>query len=77
MTKRQCIALADVLRAQQPATPCEFGAQYYLGARREWESLRDALADFCGAQNPRFDRTRWLGYIAGTCGPNDGAVRKD
>jgi hypothetical protein len=44
--------------------------------------MRDALADFCAAQNSRFDRERWLGrcwndsYIAGECGPNGGKVKK-
>jgi hypothetical protein len=38
--------------------------------------MRDALADFCASQNSRFDRERWLGYIAGECGPNGGKVKK-
>jgi hypothetical protein len=33
-------------------------------------------ADFCQSTNPRFNRERWLAYIAGECGPNDGTVRK-
>ena len=24
------------------------------------------------AQNPNFDRERWLAYVAGECGPNGG-----
>ena len=32
-----------------------------------------ALANFCAAQNPNFNRQRWLDYIAGHCGPNGGA----
>ena len=27
--------------------------------------LTSHLADYCQSQNPRFDRARWLGYIAG------------
>jgi hypothetical protein len=30
----------------------------------------NALADFCHSQNPNFNRSRWMGYIAGECGPN-------
>jgi hypothetical protein len=33
-----------------------------------------APADFCAAQNPRFNKSRWLGYIAGTNGPSGGRV---
>jgi hypothetical protein len=38
----------------------------------QWVMDRDVLADFCRTQNPRFDRERWLDYIAGKCGPNGG-----
>jgi hypothetical protein len=37
--------------------------------------MRDALADFCKAQNPNFNRDRWLDYIAGKCGKNGGKVK--
>ena len=33
-----------------------------------------ALADFCQSQNSNFNRERWLGYIAGTNGPNGGTL---
>lgn len=39
------------------------------------ESLREHLANFCHSVNPRFNRERWLDYIAGKCGPNGGAIR--
>jgi hypothetical protein len=32
----------------------------------------DVLADFCCSQNPNFNRSRWLGYIAGENGPSGG-----
>ena len=32
------------------------------------------LAAYCQSQNPRFDRERWLGFIAGENGPNGGKV---
>ena len=35
-----------------------------------WEFMRNLLADFCGRQNPRFDRERWISYIDGECGPS-------
>ena len=34
--------------------------------------LPKLLADFCAAQNPAFNRERWLAYIAGDCGSNGG-----
>lgn len=67
MSKKDFIALADVLRlfinaAGREITPDE-------------QTLLSELADFCAAQNPRFHRERWLGYIAGTNGPNGGKVK--
>ena len=38
-----------------------------------WHTI-EALADFCRAQNPRFDRERWVGYITGKCGPSGGRI---
>ena len=68
MTKRHFIALADVLRRLRPD-------QHPNDLRRyeQWQKTVDALADFCRSQNPQFDRQRWLGYIAGTNGPNGGS----
>ena len=37
------------------------------------EDQIEALAVFCEMQNPAFNRSRWLGYIAGTNGPSGGA----
>ena len=34
----------------------------------------EVLADFCSAINPRFNRDRWQGYIAGENGPCGGRV---
>jgi len=33
------------------------------------------LADFCASQNPRFNRERWLEFVAGKCGPNGGEIK--
>jgi hypothetical protein len=56
MTKQHFIALADTIRAAGTFTPAQI----------------EALAEFCEFQSPRFDRQRWLDYIAGTHGPNGG-----
>ena len=65
MTKRHFIALADFLRVRT-AIHSNGGTftQYQV----------EQLADFCQAQNPRFNRERWLGYIAGTNGKNGGKL---
>lgn len=59
MSKKDFIALADHIR-EDPSLQL-----------LNQEQL-EALADFCHSQNPRFLRQRWLGYIAGECGPNGG-----
>jgi hypothetical protein len=81
MTKKQFIALADVVRSAKPRTPnpkradlSERWKGFDEGMHDEWEMMRDRLADFCASQNGKFDRARWLGYIAGDNGPNGGKV---
>ena len=65
MTKQHFIALADAIREVRenytaiPFTDCQI----------------EELANFCQSQNPRFNRRRWLDYIAGTHGPNGGELR--
>lgn len=57
MTKKNFIALADMIRSNiKWFTPIEI----------------QLLASFCEEQNPRFNRERWLGYIAGSNGKNGG-----
>lgn len=79
MSKKDFIELADYVRGIQP-TPNEYGQGIYhagdgfIAATKQWEVTRDALARFCSRQNPRFNRERWLGYIAGECGPSGGIV---
>ena len=54
-------------------TPAEW---LRLGAQlAQWDIMRDALADFCQAQNSNFKRDRWIDYINGECGPNGGKVK--
>jgi len=59
MTKKHFVALADMIRLN----PNDW---------LDWQ--KDMLASFCQAQNSRFNRERWLNYIAGNCGPNGGKV---
>ena len=56
MTKKDVVALAEVLRIHNQTAE----------ARTEFtpDHLR-ALADFCAAQYPDFNRERWIDYIAG------------
>lgn len=63
MTKKHFIALADEIRMAEKQ-----------GVSFSYEQL-GILADFCKAQNPMFNRDRWLTYIDGGCGPNGGKVK--
>jgi hypothetical protein len=72
MSKKDFIALADAIRAANQ----EFQTKTYSVHKPFGERAINKLADFCQSRNPRFLRERWLGYIAGECGPNGGAVKK-
>lgn len=61
MTKKHFIALADFIREHEGRFP---------------HDTIDLLADFCASLNPRFDRERWLGYIAGENGPCGGKRKR-
>lgn len=62
MTKKHFIALADLIRSTRVS--------------HGWTNKQiNELACFCWEKNPRFDRERWLSYIAGTCGPNGGKIQ--
>ena len=74
MTKKHFIALADVVRGLEPINLRQKDSRA-TPEHRQWERDRDALADFCKTQNPRFMRDRWLAYIAGECGPGGGDIR--
>ena len=68
MTKKTFIALADAIRrANHRATLLDISKPYGTDAISD-------LADFCQSQNSNFNRERWLGYIAGTNGPNGGTL---
>lgn len=75
MTKKHFIALADTLKRTCPVFRSGDPGLFYH-ALHQWERDRDAIADFCAFQNAQFNRERWLGYIAGTCGPNGGEIKK-
>lgn len=75
MTKRHFIALADILRELTPSLCLSgHGPKVEDGREMQYNDTITALADFCQRQNPQFDRDRWLGYIAGTNGPNGGKL---
>ena len=64
MTKKHFIALA----------------KWIIGANEDSRAGFDenqvfSLALFCETQNPRFNRERWLDYIAGKCGPSGGRIK--
>ncbi len=63
LTKRHFRAIADMIRENS--------------THREAFTLHqvELIADFCASCNPRFDRERFMRYIAGECGPNGGAVK--
>jgi len=63
VTKKHFIALADAIR--------EHNRIVYLGEGFDIDQI-DTLADFCKSQNSQFDKDRWMGYIAGECGPSGG-----
>ncbi len=69
MSKKDFIALADVIKAQiarEISYPGSVQRPFTYGQITE-------LADFCKSQNSAFNRERWFGYINGTNGPNGGA----
>jgi len=69
MSKKDFIALADAIRSNNS---CAAQTSLYKPFTPTQLSV---LAVFCGEQNRRFNRERWLDYIAGKCGPNGGAIK--
>lgn len=67
MTKKQLIALADIIIASAPQDRSSQGT-FSRSAILE-------LANFCASQNPAFMRQRWFDYIEGKCGKNGGKVK--
>jgi len=82
MTKKHFIALADTIREHNrfsvPAERVTFTRQQIFdGPVPFTDAHLDVLASFCHAQNYRFDRERWLDYIAGRCGPGGGKIKQE
>ena len=70
VTKKTFVALADAIRAYNAQA---FPAGTNIASPLEFTNTQiQTLADFCAAQNPAFDRERWLAYVAGDCGHNGG-----
>jgi hypothetical protein len=70
MSKKHFIALADAIRSHN-----EYAVRDANTTPFTHEQMI-TLAEFCRDQNGRFNRERWLGYIAGTNGKNGGAIKK-
>jgi len=70
MTKKHFIELADYIRRANAGNPVNIHAHATGGNALPVfsETAIAELATFCRAQNPAFDRARWLAYIAGDCG---------
>jgi hypothetical protein len=69
MSKKDFIALADAIRDHNAYTELPDNPEAH---RFEPDQLI-TIVRFLGESNPRFNRERWLGYIAGTNGPSGGA----
>jgi hypothetical protein len=74
MTKKNFVALADSIKEHNRAVDTYNRAGLNGGASFN-DSHLHTLAAFCASQNPRFNRERWLAYIAGECGPNGGSIK--
>ena len=70
MSKKHFIALADALKSERP------GDNWDPNKMVQWELDVKAIATVCAQSNSRFNRERWMDYIAGKCGPSGGAVKK-
>ena len=84
MTKKTFIALADDLigikkftvQDKEQTIRCGQTIMRRLFTDEQFNFICELLADFCQSQNPRFNRERWLGYIAGKCGPSGGTKQQ-
>jgi hypothetical protein len=73
MSKKHFIELADTIKDHNASM---HGLGHDLTQPFTSDQI-DALAMFCAYQNPRFNRARWLGYIAGENGPSGGRIKKE
>lgn len=70
MTKKHFISLADMIRDHNRYEERTGGDDAF------GQEQIERLADWCQSQNSDFKRARWLGYIAGECGPCGGLIKK-
>lgn len=80
MHKKHFIALAQELKTLRGELKVMDQTAWLEGYPKARVEILDSiviprLAAFCQAQNPQFDRERWLGYIAGENGPSGGKVK--
>ena len=65
MTRKHYIAIADMLARRQPYVSNDPEEEDYSygkmrGALSEWEGIRDDLCDLFKADNPNFDRQKFV-----------------
>lgn len=72
MTKKDFIALAKAIRQHNADVAADTAHRFTQAFD---ENQLETLTQFCQQVNPDFKRGRWLEYIAGSCGPNGGAVK--
>lgn len=63
MSKKDFISMANFIRDHNKLSQSTFSKEQV-----------EVLALFCQTTNSRFNRSRWLAYIAGECGPNGGKL---
>jgi hypothetical protein len=71
MTHKECIALADMIKAQiarEVAYPGSVQRPFTYG------QICD-LADFCKSQSKTFHRAHWMNYIGGRCDAKGNAIK--
>ena len=64
ITKKQIIKIADTIK----------DIARDADGLIELSLVVDKFADYLAAQNPNFERERFIAYVNGECGPNGGAV---
>jgi hypothetical protein len=65
MSKKDFIALADAIQDHNRCNESKDAAIRACCPSPFSNDQIKTLADFCQSQNPRFNRERWLAYIAG------------
>jgi hypothetical protein len=71
MSKKHFVALANAVREHNRVAVNRLANNDHSMTVFAPDQI-EALADFCKSQDGQFNRERWLGYIAGSNGPNGG-----